>query len=248
MRRRRHVVELPEQDPVIDAMPADLRRDVGVTWERRAHEELKVATAFAVLTRELLETGADPRVLAGVSRGVNDEVRHAEVCRTLAARYRGADVAWPPEVGIEPSPRTDERRLRTAFHAVSMCCVNEAIASAFLDISLAGARSPSARAAVGELLADEVEHARLGWVFLATQPEGVRAAVEANLLTLVKPVWQCWWDATQVTLVEGAPEHGLPSVGATRDCAASALREIVLPGFAEIGFDTATLAQWLDEL
>src|SRR5271167_4359902 len=90
-RRRRHVVSLPEHDPVIDAMPAALREEVARTWERRAHEELKVAAAFSVLCREMLETCADPAVLGIVSRGVNDEVRHAEVCRALASKYRGAE-------------------------------------------------------------------------------------------------------------------------------------------------------------
>jgi hypothetical protein len=247
IRRRRHVVELPESDPIIDAMPSALRQEVAKTWERRAHEELKVAAAFSVLTRELLETRGDPMVLAGISRGVNDEVRHAEVCRSLAGKYRGAEVPWPAEVIIEPSTRADDRRLRTAFHVVSMCCVNEAIASSYLDASLAGAKSPSARIAVGELLADEVEHARIGWVLLARSPSSLRAAIESNLVTLVRPVWQCWWDGTQVTLRDGAPEHGLPSVATTRSCATAALRDIVAPGFAELGFDVGPLLEWVAE-
>jgi hypothetical protein len=245
LRRRRHVVELPESDPVIDAMEPTLRRAVAHTWERRAHEELKVAAAFSVLTRELLETRGDPLVLAAVSRGVNDEVRHAVVCRSLAAKYRGGDVPWPPEVAIEPSTRADDRRLRTAFHLVSMCCINEAIASTFLETSHAGAKSTSARIAVGELLADEVEHARIGWAFVAKQAAPMRAAIAANLVTLLKPVWRAWWEGAMVTLKEGAPEHGLPAVTTTRVCAARALREIVAPGFAELGFDAGPLLQWV---
>jgi hypothetical protein len=100
---------------------------------------------------------------------------------------------------------------------------------------------------VGELLADEVEHARVGWVFLATQPAPLLAAIQSNLLTLVQPVWHCWWDVTQVTLLEGAPEHGLPSVATTRACAATALREIVVAGFAELGFEVDSLERWLAE-
>jgi hypothetical protein len=247
LRRHRHPVELPEVDPVIDGMPTELRREVARSWERRAHEELKVAAAFSVLTRELLETGADPQVLAAASRGVNDEVRHAEVCRALASKYRGAEVPWPPGVAIEPSQRVDDRRLRTAFHVVAMCCVNEAVATTFLDTSRAGARSPSARAAVGELLADEVEHARIGWTFLAEQPAPIRKAIEVHLLTLARPAWQCWWDASQITLVDGAPEHGLPSLAATRACVGAAFRDIVIPGFAAVGFDVERLERWVAE-
>lgn len=237
LRRHRGVVALPENDSIMDAMPPELRGEVARTWHRRAHEELKVAAAFSVLCRELLEIRADPMVLAIVSRAVHDEVRHAEVCRALASKYHGAEVTWPEAVAIEPSQARDDRALRTAFHVVGMCCVNEAIASTFLDASLDGARSPSARAALGELLADEVEHARVGWIFVAKEPVGMHRAIEANLLTLVKPVVAQWWDEGEITLRDGAPEHGIPSVATTRTCVVSALRDIVLPGFTQLGFD-----------
>ncbi len=186
-------------------------------------------------------------VLAIVSRGVNDEVRHAEVCRALAAKYRGAEVPWPAKVVIDPSPAHDDHFVRTAFHAVSMFCVNEAIASTYLQASLSGARSPSARAAVGELLADEIEHARVGWIFIAKQSAALRAAIEANLLTLARPAVQCWWDARQITLLDGAPEHGLPSLETTRACAVGAVRDIVAPGFAALGLDARPLLEWVAE-
>lgn len=245
MRRRRHVLPLPEQDPVIDAMPDTLRVEVARTWERRAREELKVAVAFSVLCRELLETRADPEVLALVSRAVHDEVRHAEVCRTLASRYASAPLPWPDEVVIEPSKSKIDARLRAAFHLVTMCCVNEAIACSFLEACLAGATSPCVRAAVGELLADEVLHARAGWIFVAKQPRPMRGAIEANLHTLVEPVIQGWWDEGAITLPEGAKEHGIPSVDATRACALAAMRDIVLPGFEQLGFDVGATRSWL---
>ena len=248
MRRHPRVVAMPEHDPVIEATPPELRAEVAHTWERRAHEELKVAATFSILARELLETGADPLVLAIASRGVHDEVRHAEVCRSLAARYRGGEVGWPREVIVESPPERGDRALRVAFHAVSMACVNEAIASAFLASSLEGARSPSARAAVGELLADEVEHARLGWIFLAKQPPAILRAIEANLLTLVKPVVHSWWEVGPVTLIDGAPEHGLPSVEMMRRCTVDGLRGIVLPAFEEIGVRVDPTRRWVDEL
>ena len=81
MRRRRRVLPLPEQDPIIAAMDDELRVQVARTWQRRAHEELRVAMTFTGLCQELLATGAAPDVLAVVSRAVHDEVRHAEVCR-----------------------------------------------------------------------------------------------------------------------------------------------------------------------
>jgi hypothetical protein len=245
LRHRKHVLPLPEHDPVIDAMPPELRLEVARTWERRAHEELKVAAAFSVLCRELLETYAEPEVLALVSRAVHDEVRHAEVCRTLASRYASVGLPWPDEVVIEPSQAKIDARLRAAFHLVTMCCVNEAIACSFLDACLAGSTSPCAQAAVGDLLADEVLHARVGWMFAAKQPRPMLRAIEANLLTLVQPVVHCWWEEGAITMPDGAPEHGIPSAATTRASMLAAMRDIVLPGFERLGFDVGATRSWL---
>jgi hypothetical protein len=244
MRRRRRVLPLPEQDPIIDAMDDELRVQVARTWQRRAHEELRVAMTFTGLCQELLATGADPDVLAVVSRAVHDEVRHAEVCRALACRYLRAEVPWPTGVPAEPA-RVATDAVHAALRVVTLCCVTEAIASSFLEASLAGARSPSARIAVGDLLADEVLHARVGWTFLARQPQSVRTAIDANLLTLAQPVVRGWCDIGRVTLPEGAPEHGIPSMETTRLCTLGAMRDIVLPGFAALGFDGSPVEAWL---
>jgi hypothetical protein len=241
-RPHRRVVALPDHDPVIEATPRPLRLEIASTWERRAREELKVAASFTVLCRELIEVGAAPNVLGPIARGVQDEIRHAEVCRRLAEQYRGAEVAWPQPVVIDPAPAREDRMLRTAFHAISMCCINEAIAATYLQTSLEDTRAPSAKVVVGELLADEVEHARAGWTFVATAPAPIRAAIQANLTTLAKPVVNCWWEVGAVTLIDGAPAHGIPSLETTRRCALDALRDIVIPGFESVGIDARELA------
>jgi hypothetical protein len=178
---------------------------------------------------------------------VSDEVRHAEVCRALAAKYSADEVRWPGAVAIDPAPARNDHALRTVFHVVSMCCVNESVASTFLEASLSGARSPSARAAIGELLADEVEHARAGWLFVAKLPAAMRAAVETNLLPLVQAVARCWWEPGPVTLPEGAPEHGIPGLRTTRESVLTAVRDIVLPGFNELGVCTRAIEEWAAE-
>jgi hypothetical protein len=248
LRAPRRVVRLPEEDPVIDAMPSSLRREVALTWARRAHEELKVAMAFSILSREVLETGAAPDVLAVIARAVHDEVRHAEVCRALASRYADADVAWPTGVEVETKNQHPDARARVAFHLVMMCCVNEAIASVYLEKSLVDARSPCARAAVGELLADEVLHARVGWVFAARLDAPTRGAIERSLWTLMHPIVQCWWEEGAVTLPEGAAEHGIPSVETTRASTTAAVFDVVLPGFEAVGIDAGEARARMREL
>jgi hypothetical protein len=249
-RRGRPVLALPEVDSVIDGMDAALRRRVGETWHRRAHEELKAAMAFALLSRELLEVGAAPEAIVRVSRAVSDEVRHAEILRALASRYLGEETAWPPGVHVEPRDLGANPRVRASLHAVTLCCVNETIASVFIEASHDAAVSPSARATLGLILADEVEHGRAGWIYLASvRGDGaVMTAVQGALASIVRNVSACWFDDTAITLPDGLPEHGLLSNADARRCVVTALRDLVLPGFTQLGLDVAAASGVVDGL
>jgi hypothetical protein len=120
-----------------------------------------------------------------------------------------------------------------------MGCVNETIAAVFIEASLEGATAPSARAALGLILADEVEHGRAGWIYLASvmHRPAVVGAVEGEISAIIRKVRACWFDDTCITLPHGAPEHGLPSNDVTHRAVDTAIRDIVLPGFEELGFD-----------
>jgi hypothetical protein len=261
---------MPEQDALIDALDPALRRVVGETWRRRAHEELKAAFAFSRLTQELLEAGAPFESISRFSRGVHDEVRHAEVCRALAARYLGEEgfgersergpealarssvpivkVPSPPAVPILASDEDGDARVRAATHAVTLGCVNETIAAVFIEASLEAATSPSARATLGVILADEVEHGRAGWIYLSSVKgdQQIADVVQREMATMVRKVSACWFDDACITLPDGAPDHGLPGNDETHRAVVSALRELVLPGFAQLGFDTAAAREVTD--
>jgi hypothetical protein len=100
-RQGRPVAAMPEDDPVIAATDPALRKVIGETWLRRAHEELKASMGFAVLAQKLLEVGAAPEAMARVARAVGDEARHAEICRALAERYLGEEAPWPGAVPVD---------------------------------------------------------------------------------------------------------------------------------------------------
>ena len=249
-RRGRPLAAMPERDPVIDATAPHLRRAVGETWHRRSHEELKASMAFTLLARELLEVGAAPEAMSRVARAVGDEVRHAEALRALASRYLGEDAAWPPAVLVEAGPLGDAPRVRASLHAVALGCVNETIASVFIEASHDAAESPSARATLGLILADEVEHGRAGWTYLASvrDDRAVMQAVQSELAAIVRRVSACWFDDAAITIPDGAPEHGLLSNSDTHRCVVTALRELVIPGFAQVGLDVTEAARVVTEL
>jgi hypothetical protein len=75
----------------------------------------------------------------------------------------------------------------------------------------------------------------------------VRKAVEDHQLTLIQPVVECWWEQGRVTLVEGAPEHGIPSMSTVRECTLVAMRDVVFPGFMALGIDVSPTQEWLSD-
>lgn len=240
---------LPLDDPSVDALDGATRERLSLQWEVRATAELRVASVFAVLIRELLETGADPPVLQICARAVSDEVRHAEICRLLAERYGAREVAWPAP-GATPMPphaRAPER-LRPTLRAVAMGCINETIASAWLEASLKGATAPLARAAIRELMADDVHHARLGWAHLASERivPRTRREIAAWVPRLLETAAKPWLDGA-VGDDPGVPDHGVPSAEATRAIVHSTVRDVILPGLETLGLDITPARGWVEE-
>jgi hypothetical protein len=66
-----------------------------------------------------------------------------------------------------------------------------------------------------------------------------------HILPMVRNVVGCWFDDRPITLRDGMPDDGLPSVGVMRACAVTAMRDIVLPGFAQLGFDVTAAQDWV---
>jgi hypothetical protein len=238
--------QLPD-DPCIDTLGSAQRARLGREWASRATAELRVAAVFAYVSHGLLETGADPAVLQLAARAVSDELRHAEVCRHVASRYLGHEVPWP-EAGpaLVPELARAPRSLRPTLHTLAMGCINETIASAWLEESLRPATSPLARAAVRELLADDIHHARLGWAHLASSfvPPAMRRELGDWLPVLMRAVVSSWLAKASNGMPEGAPSHGIPAFEVTRRVVWSTLDDVVLPGFESLGVPTARARAW----
>jgi hypothetical protein len=251
MPRLRSTVDRPDTrlpaDPSIDELDAEIRERLGRQWASRAQAELRVAGVFAVVSRDLLEQGADPAILQIAARAVSDEVRHAELCRALAARYLDRPVPWP-EPGRSPIPTLARAPapLRATLHTVAMGCVNETIASAWLEESLRSATAPGARAVIRELIADDIHHARLGWGHLASSFVGkdARRAVGAWLPQLLEYAANPWTKSAKDKIVEGVPSHGVPSAETTHEVVGTTLRTVVLPGFESLGVPVAAAREW----
>jgi len=231
-------------DPSIAGLaPAD--RDVlAAIWRQRAHSESAVGNVFGQVAGELAASGA-PDELVTLARGAEaDEARHAAVCEELAIAY-GHDGTPRPERRVRLRDYDQPTvRLRAALHAIHVCCISETIATAFVEACMNACESPALREIHREHLGDEVQHARVGWAYVATLSADERTAVAPELPRLLQLQLDAWTTRIGELPLAGIAGHGYPPRAELVDAVHGAIRELVLPGFDHVGVDSAAARAW----
>ena len=242
---------LPWDDPSVDSLDPIQRRDIAAYWQQRAQAELKVARAFHELSAGLTETGVVAEVTALLEVSIQNEHEHAELCWRLACRYADGEVPEPVIPTSIDFPRLPGARadLRPTLHAIGLCCVNESIATVWLEHCLSYTSAPLPRDATRLHLADEVVHARAGWAHLASSAlsNAQRAEVSKWLLPMLRANVAQWLDRATVGLPAEVPAHGLPPWSDHASVVLGVVRGVILPGFAHVGLDAAEATRWVDE-
>jgi len=226
------------EDEFLRSQPEEIRRQVAGIWSMRAGLELSVSAGYAIIVRELLETGVERPVLELCCDAARDEVSHAQLCLELAERLDGEPRPWPmpTSLHVPQYPGIPQGPLLTALHLVAMSCLNETIACVRLLEAIELTVSPSVKGVLRCILSDEIKHARAGWAHLAsphvTMP--VKEQVAEYVPSLIKASLTSLIDENASIPTEEFSAWGLPSVDAARAHAEKAIREIVLPGFERL--------------
>jgi hypothetical protein len=220
---------------------------VAATCARRAELELRGAAAFTVITQALVDLRADARIVDLSARAIAEEIRHSDIYLQLASDYAGASLPRPEVAPIEvPAHEGVEPEVRRLLHVVGMCSINETMACAFLELSLAGAKPPSVRAGLREVLSDEIRHARIGWAYLASPgvKESVRREVGRWLVPMLCAQLEGWWRQIETLPPGEVPGHACPSGAAITEATLKSLGDLVLPGFQTVGIDVTEALQY----
>ena len=238
---------LPERDDAIERLRADEREALVDIWLGRAATERRVADSFVVIRDALRALGVSGDALRLAERASDDELRHAEICRYVASRFNGAELPPPAELPlVVPRLEGATPELRHTLHVVGQCSLNETTASAFLEACLLAARAELAQAALRELLSDEIDHARIGWIHLASVRAEVRARVGRLLLPMAQANLKMWRSYPRAYgESETLAAHGAPSASVIEDALVGAMRDLVIPGFAMLGIATAQVEAWV---
>ena len=209
--------------------------------------------AFALLAQELAEDGCEPIVLSLVTRAANDEVRHAEVCRRMAAALLGETEVPGRLHGLPKIPQHPESSpgQRVMLHVVEMCCLSETITGVYFTEMLGRASHPTARAVLESLLEDEIDHGRVGWAYLSTRSRDARldGLVAALPALLERTVGRALAQAER----SHADDAGMESYGWLGRATAMttirrALREVIVPGFETLGLSLSAARPTIDGL
>jgi len=235
----------PTEDTFLaDADPAK-RQEAARIWAMRAGLELSVSAAYAVILRELFQTGAERPVLELCSAACAEEVRHAVLCLEVAEALDGKQRHWPTAAslhvpsydGVAPGP------MLSALHLVAMSCLNESIACVRLAEALKLTRVDVVKDALHQILRDEVQHARAGWAHLAGQHVTVemKAAIGRFVPHLISASLRGLIEENDSIPSEHFAAFGLPHLDLAREHAQKAVFDVVLPGFVRLGipFDHA---------
>ncbi len=240
---------LPE-DPGLAELGEAERRAVAEGWRRRARNEYSTSTVFASLTRTLVALRAPHEIILASARGVADEVRHAGICVRVARAY-WPEIAAPDASTVIEIPALEESGGAGAIYfAIQQSCVNEGVATVYLQRCIDETSRPLARAALRDILQDEIHHARFGWSLLGSNvaTASVRSALAEVLPTMLERVAIAWIQGDgDAPLASGSPAsrgHGLIAQATLGAVVREAFESLVIPGFDIVGVDTNAAREW----
>jgi hypothetical protein len=155
-------------------------------WRENGKTEHASVAAFARLTLDLMALGAPPTLIAAANQDALDEIRHTELCFSLARALDGKSVSpgpFPQAQRVATLPRS--RTLALAKLAVDSLvdgALHEGVSARIIAKLAQRCEVPAIRAALKEIAADEGRHAAHGWAVVGwCLDEGGRPVAEALL-------------------------------------------------------------------
>jgi rubrerythrin len=216
-------------------------------WARRFLIETEAAVRFGELAHRLWQAGAASPLIELAERASGDERRHAAHCAHYVREF-GGEVPPPVSRVVEYAPGHLTPDQRLAYEVVAQSCVAETQSTATLVTLLDAARDARLKSVLQELARDEVQHARLGWAYLAW----AQSRLDLHFLEPLLP-GMISGSAGPEIFSDGPPEAederllraGVIPRSRRRRLYLETLESVVLPGFETHGIRTAPVRDWL---
>jgi len=162
-----------------DGLPEALRRTLVAHWTRAAEMEHASVAAFSRFSLQLLAVGAPPSLIEDAHRAALDEIKHAELCFSIATIHAGH--------GIAPGPLPIDQRALTGWDLQSVAlgtvegCVGEMIAALEARAAAELAFDDAVRTVHRRIHEDESRHAELAWRCVRWAAQLGRAPLQSAL-------------------------------------------------------------------
>ena len=224
------------------------RRLVAATWNFRASAERSALNRFTRLRDELQRTGAPAVIVDEVTRAIDDEQRHIGLCDTLAAEFGWHEAPSPPTPYGPIGPKDAPLAERLLYEMTAFCCVTETINASMMLAIQRRVTEPRIKETVHAILKDEVNHSKVGWGYLQwARANGRGDWLQGWLIQMFRGagVEEIYEPDTSDRDSAIMAAHGELTLTDRTGIFTAANRDVVLPGFEKMGFDTRACADWL---
>jgi hypothetical protein len=223
--------------------PVDLR--LSQVWSKRVVAEHQATSRFAGYAARLETQRVPSPLLIEMEKASVDERRHLDLCLAVVRRFSDAPIDLPVQhVYVHSSD--DAEQLLT--DVVAACCFSETLNVSVLTASLEAASDTGIQQTTRELLADEVDHSRLGWAYLAwAHRQGQGDSLGEQLPRMLASVTLPLLFADTPPLPEEAAllELGDLPVRARRELFFQTVNQVILPGLEAQGIPVDRAREWL---
>lgn len=217
------------------ALPELLRRAVAEHWTHAAQMEHASVAAFSRFSLQLLAVGAPPSLLEDAHHAALDEIKHAELCFSLATVYAGHSVG-PGPLPVDQRALTSWDLQSVAVGTVEEGCVGETIAALEAQATAELAQAGAVRAVQLRIYEDESRHAELAWRFARWAAEVGGAPVRAALRDAFERQIAHFEAATPLESIheQRLEAHGILSERRKQALRAQMMREVIRPSLAQL--------------
>ena len=178
-----------------------------------------------------------------------EETRHIVLCMGLAEHLGAPASALPPVPHLASPPTGDKSDISLLIQMVGTGCINETVSAAVLNHMLHASPPGVIHDTIREILQDEIGHSRIGWAYLAYEAQ--RRDVRPLAPLLPRMLNDAIADELFAGPLDQDPDADAAGLGTVPRAARMALfdaavTDLLIPGLAQHGIDTAPAAEWLE--
>ena len=148
--------------PDVAALSRATRDALAEAWLKDAAFEHASVATFARFALQLLTAGAPAELLHATMAAGNDEIRHAELCFTLASAYAGEPLE-PDAFPLGDSVPLQRELTEIVAETIVEGCIGETLAALQAQAQLAITTDPAVLESLRATVEDETRHAELAW-------------------------------------------------------------------------------------